>query len=431
MLILATLSLALPATWIVDRAGLGTHTDLPDAVAASSPGDTILIRDGSYSGAVIPHALYVRGQGPSTSISGRLEAQLLQGPGELVLSDFTIRAVSGRWIPPQCNYLTFGYIIDPGGIALTGCTLPITLRNLVTAPGATSSGGGRSLLVNSCSNVIMDSCSFERLGPLGYSESGPNCPRNRQDFLAATLWNSNITMFRTRFTGPDGTYGSYACDLSCNCWAWLADSGGPAVQILSGTVVASECEFIGGNGGNLGSVFYWCPYTCQGLPGNGGHGVVAGNPTILDHDSLFVGGMAGTDTCRPGPPGVPGLGISGGPLTTYVHNPHPLAHVASSGAATPGGILTLDVAASSSTLVALWIGGAFRQEGLPSLLGRAYLDPSSWLFHIHMGIGPTTVQLRLENDPSLLGLYIHIQALEYEPSSQAVYLGGITGDVIS
>lgn len=78
-----TLSLLLPSapgqmTWIVDDTpGPGVDfNDLPPAVAASGPYDTLIVRPGNYSSTVVDHGLRIVGSGVSTtSISSDLEVR--------------------------------------------------------------------------------------------------------------------------------------------------------------------------------------------------------------------------------------------------------------------------------------------------------------------------------------------------------------------
>src|SRR5262245_50640672 len=72
MLALVPTILALvPTIWIVDASnGPGTSfTNLPPAVAAAASGDTILVRDGSYSAFTVSgKALTIRGAGAQVTV---------------------------------------------------------------------------------------------------------------------------------------------------------------------------------------------------------------------------------------------------------------------------------------------------------------------------------------------------------------------------
>ncbi|MEW6747973.1 MAG: hypothetical protein AB1486_35095, partial [Planctomycetota bacterium] len=67
-LVLLSPSSAQAATWVVANDGSGDFTELQAAVDAASPGDLILVKDGTYAGALIQKALSIVGSGPDRTV---------------------------------------------------------------------------------------------------------------------------------------------------------------------------------------------------------------------------------------------------------------------------------------------------------------------------------------------------------------------------
>lgn len=82
-----TQGVAAQRTWIIDwNNGPGADfTDLPPAVAAAAPGDTIRARRGGYTGTVIDKPLRIYGEYPTSIYSGRLSVVGLPAGTSVVL----------------------------------------------------------------------------------------------------------------------------------------------------------------------------------------------------------------------------------------------------------------------------------------------------------------------------------------------------------
>lgn len=160
-LCLGTAALSAQTTRIVDaQAGPGSQfLDLPPAVAASAPGDIILVRyvDPSittYTGAVITRALTIIGVGGQPGIAGLMRVEMLpvnehvvlrnlrigpfQGPsGPIGLGPFSLRNNSGSVHLQEISRvaITTFSLLHPWSIencrlvTLTACTLPVIVAN--------------------------------------------------------------------------------------------------------------------------------------------------------------------------------------------------------------------------------------------------------------------------------------------------------------
>lgn len=138
----------LPTIWVVDASnGPGTNfTDLPAAVAASTSGDTILVRPGTYSGfSVAGKALTIRGAGAASTF-----VALTSQPGS-AFGETTIDAV-----PQGTTFYLGGLRFAP--ISYTGAPTPtsaalriigpsrVALSDLIVNGAQTPSGAGTAAL---------------------------------------------------------------------------------------------------------------------------------------------------------------------------------------------------------------------------------------------------------------------------------------------
>lgn len=106
-MLLASLAL-LPAlqVWIVDPSGTGDFLDLPQAVAAASPGDTLVFAPGTYTPTTINKALNLIGPKQPTVFSPTATVGLVAGQGlvvngapELVITNMYLQSALLRNVP--------------------------------------------------------------------------------------------------------------------------------------------------------------------------------------------------------------------------------------------------------------------------------------------------------------------------------------------
>lgn len=175
---LMTLALwLLPTTWIVDAAaGPGTNfTDLPTAIAAAAPGDTILVRPGVYQPMVIDaKGLTIRGAGKGVTtvmgpnmvahtpggltdvISGMKIYSLSTGlAARVILTDCDVLGTDHQWAGGTALFMGAGQLFAErctfiGGNALGPAPQP---------PTGTSPYGGRGAYLNGA-NLAAHQCQF-------------------------------------------------------------------------------------------------------------------------------------------------------------------------------------------------------------------------------------------------------------------------------
>ena len=106
-MLFATLALALsPQTYYVDASGAGDFTDLPQAVAAASAGDTLVFAPGVYSPTTITKSLNLIGSKLPTGLGVPVEIMSVGGQGlvvdgvpEFVLTNMQLLDVQLRNVP--------------------------------------------------------------------------------------------------------------------------------------------------------------------------------------------------------------------------------------------------------------------------------------------------------------------------------------------
>lgn len=209
--------LAAQQTWVVDRSGgPGVHfTDLPPAVAAAAPGDTIRLvpqpcspYPGDYTAPVISKGVRI--------VAGSLSVNL---SGPLVFRNVPVHervVIQGLRLSPYGNTLISGVQVEncQGPVQLERVELrdqyswvPTMLR-LVDCPDVTLSDCRFMLEANSaeitrCTAQIVRSgfsCGGKQLHPLDTRRS-PRLP-------AITITNSDVTLLATQVFGQNGTAAS-------------------------------------------------------------------------------------------------------------------------------------------------------------------------------------------------------------------------------
>ncbi|MCC6783622.1 MAG: hypothetical protein IT457_12335 [Planctomycetes bacterium] len=198
-------------TWIVDAAGGGNFTDLPPAVDAASPGDTIEVRAGDYSAPVIRRALIVRGANGARVTRGRFAIRDLPA-GEL------------------CSIASLTMTV---GLDLEACAGAVTLsRCTIRGPHRMHSSNWMfgTVLIHSCRRVDLFECSVSSEGAF---------------FVAALdVFSSNVAFARGSLVGiRPGNISN--CGLY---WTGVAP-GGPAMSVRDSLISLDGVSLAGGGDG--------------------------------------------------------------------------------------------------------------------------------------------------------------------------------------
>lgn len=217
-----------PTIWVVDASnGPGTNfTDLPAAVAASTSGDTILVRAGTYSGFnVAGKALTVRGAGAASTF-----VAVASQPGS-AFGETTIDAV-----PQGATFYLGGLRFAP--ITYTGVPTPtsaalriigpsrVVLSDLIVNGAQTPSGAGTAALHLSNGAEVHASRSAFAGGP-GTSGAGGHA--------AVVTASSRLAAEASSFTGGPTSPFYFA-------------SGGAGVTLSGGLATLSRSSAQGGFG---------------------------------------------------------------------------------------------------------------------------------------------------------------------------------------
>ncbi|MCA8952726.1 MAG: hypothetical protein KDE27_24665 [Planctomycetes bacterium] len=160
---LLSVSLSAQATWIVDSQGGGNFSDLAVAIAAASPNDTLLIRNGPYPGQfALDKAIHLVGDAPQTPWIGRLSVST---PSGIDLSSFRNLAIDYVYggTPMIYEGVAVGavHVLNGASASFHHCTL---------GRGATPSTAmqiSQALLVEG-GNVVLNDCVVR--GNFGYSQ---------------------------------------------------------------------------------------------------------------------------------------------------------------------------------------------------------------------------------------------------------------------
>ncbi|MBI5851728.1 MAG: hypothetical protein HZB39_11985 [Planctomycetes bacterium] len=183
------------STWIVDAAGGGHFTDLPAAVTAAAPGDTLIVRAGGYTAPTITRGLIVRGSPSVRVTSGRLAIRGL--PASEFCSIFSMAMELGFDVEscPGAVHVDSCGISGPGrhvqfgssgylfGSALIFDSRQVILRNCAVW---TTSGFAAALDAYS-SSMLLVRCSISGRPPSGGSWNSSSTPGTPGLFASDSL----------------------------------------------------------------------------------------------------------------------------------------------------------------------------------------------------------------------------------------------------
>ena len=249
----------------------GAFAQISQAIAASQPGDTIVVEPGTYLPFTVPHALRVLadGSGPvvigSMAVSGIVVTGVAAGD-EVVLSGLEVRTNTVGVQPTA--------LVRIDGVAGT-----VVLHDMLVQ-GAFAGVGVRA---TNCAHVIVLDSRVLDAGPYTSSTAGG----------AIEAFGSVLSIVDSTVTGDTGGGGA-------------AEAGDHALLVSGGRVEIWRSSLRGGNG--VGSKGF-------GVVSNGGDGIRATNAVITNFggpDSEVRGGNAGPS----GPFGAPGQGGVGVRLAT-------------------------------------------------------------------------------------------------------------------
>ncbi|MBK9387661.1 MAG: hypothetical protein IPN34_22840 [Planctomycetes bacterium] len=365
------------AVWIVDAAGGGTFTDLPAAVAAAAPGDTLLVRDGRYRGANITRGLRVIASAapPVVELESPLVIRDLPA-NERVL----VRGVGFR----SCSF----------GLTVLRCAGVVTIEEMrmslfcaiFSQPSGWTSVAPNLQIVDSA-QVVLRECTF----PGSRTSSGMEVP-------GAELLRSAVWMYDVQISGVWG----YTCGRQ---------AGGLALRATQSRLLLSGCRITGGYGSGGGACFQLDP-PCYHGPGT--EAFDAPGTDLWDFGSIIQGGANGTwHACIAIPPPVYANAWRTSPRT-HLRELEALPRLAGSALLPMGRTASFTVELASAHPQVLFVGFTPARLELPGLAGTLWLDP----FHAFpigitsANLGTATISFPVENDPLALGWELYFQAVD-------------------
>jgi len=348
-------------TWIVDperRAGTD-FTDLPPAIAASSPGDTIQVR---ASGARVSLAastnkgLTILGEGAAHSLVGTLSVHDVPTGERFVIRDLGTAVGGGTSIST---------------IRLDNCRGSVHVQNVgIWYPYQFGSASTFTMEVAGCSGVTLRRCWTG-----GYATS-------------FRVVSSSVVAIDCRFDG----------DLFWDCSRICQRNASIAASISNSELLAVDCIFRGGNG--------WVNYLCnQGQQNQVGISLAGSRLTLAGSSSAVTGGRTrDSSVCifglQPAPSIVGDGNVVADPSAEI--DPPPLLHVfrwpepvTRASLAAFGGNLQVDVNGPSLAVAATFV--SLPGPAVPTSFGVLWLD-STTLASVDLGMtdgsGRRTVQVQ-------------------------------------
>ena len=248
---------------------------LQNVVNAAASGDTILVKgEGAFSMTIDGKSLTVVNDVGSASQLRLVSIRNVPAGGRVVVRGFTISALIG-----------FGALVTLENNAGSVWIEESLVR--VRRFGATVD----SVHAKSCASVVIRTSQLDS-DTTGMPTSG----------TGLRIESSSVALFDV------GAFGGHGVTLGSNGF-----SGGPGVDLVSGSLFASGSILVGGNGG-AGTT---------GFGGAAGHGIVVGGSADL-RDGFQAAGSPGTGALGLGAPGQPSVVLAGGSLTT---SPGPARHL--------------------------------------------------------------------------------------------------------
>ncbi|MFQ5506455.1 MAG: hypothetical protein ACE5F1_16925, partial [Planctomycetota bacterium] len=198
LVILSALATTLSAqrTWIVDAGGGGNFKDIQAAFSAARPGDTVLVRKGSYNPAATSKGLRLLGE-PGAFISKYPPAP------DLI-------SISG--LPANQTFVMKGFMLEnlnagrQAALRLTGNLGRVHLESLDLRGTPLSNRGSPALRIENCREVSVTGCTLKgepALLGINASVSVVNCQllgQNAFDFRGMYSWRSYYGIEATKST---------------------------------------------------------------------------------------------------------------------------------------------------------------------------------------------------------------------------------------
>lgn len=280
--LLFTLPAQAQVAWTVDDDGPADFNSIQGAIDVAGDGDLIIVEPGAYTFATIS------GKGLSLVAKGTatLTSSILVFPGQPALLVQDVPAGSTVHVRGFDCSQAFGTDLqtallenNAGAVSIEDCTF---------------GGDGPSMVVRDSASVTFRGVSID--SPDAFVDTAFGLPSDRYDGVAAE--SSNLFFYDSQVTGGDGVGSGFSFFFST---PWSHVDGGAAVRLEGGSLLASGCNFTGGNG--LPNSEANCE---EGGAGGSAIALFGGAQGTLQ-DNLLAPGVGGSGSCGnpDGPAGLP------------------------------------------------------------------------------------------------------------------------------
>jgi predicted outer membrane repeat protein len=277
---------------ILEAPGLPPFTSLQAAVDAAADGDTILLADGEYDGAVIDGKGLALVAAPDQvpHLRGTLEILDLPASRTVVLSGLKITGLMLQDISGPALVVTN----CAGNVRAVACTLTGGPGDEPSGKGLTFGRGGHAVVLQASTKVSFSRCTI-RGGDGGSDPQFCYSCTGGEGGLGVRLSQSTPAFHECTIRGGDGGQNGIG-----------GGNGGHGLRLLNAWFFAAGSSFTGGKGGNAWD-FVWA----EG--GNGGSGLfVDPGATAELLDNTYAGGAGGVAFVFPQNNGTPGSPKTGG-----------------------------------------------------------------------------------------------------------------------
>lgn len=319
---------------VVDGSGGGQYATIQPAIDAALPGDTVLVKGGTYPGfQVVGKGLSLVGEfGMSVTCTSAVLVDGVPTGQRVLLQNLTLRQSVGPFILGALRVRN-----SAGGVRVESCIVEPQMRI-------------DALHVEGSPDVLVRD-TFVR------GSDGPDLSFSANAGNAVTCATSNVATYGSQFAGGDGGGG----DIQ------IGGRGGDAWRQTSGELRAVQASFTGGDGGESTDCLY-------GLGGNGGGGLLVTGTSGRAQATTTTGGAGGFHAC--GYTGADGLGLVYSPLLFTPAVPGPARTLSAPALVRDGSDVTFSMQGAAGDAAFLLVSAHDTRETSSAYEGVLFAQPA-------------------------------------------------------
>ncbi len=390
---------------VVDAAGGGDATDLPQAVALAIEGDVLLVKPGSYSGFTIDGlSLRVVADGGVVTVTSSVAIRNLGAGQRVVLDEIDVQPA---WID---------IFSQPPALTIAGCAGSVHVERCnVLAPSAIANDlcegfaawpkGPDAVSVSNCADVAISTATLT--GGAGIGSTNPLClDSGSYGGRALAVVDSLVGLHDVVARGAIGMIDGYG------------GVGGNALDVSGASDVLASGVFAEGGDGGYSADFIGS----TGFGGNGGHGANVEAPaTLRVLGGSYAGGAPGGACCWTDFPGQP-MVVTGN-LIDYAGSHHRLL---TSSPTREGGTLVVSISGQTGDLAWIALSTAPTFIHAAPLNGVLYLHPAFLTAPLPLATitsPQSQVPFQMPQMPPGVDVrLVDLQAIVFEPGTGALVL---------